>query len=44
VESGDREVAMNADCRQGTLDGRNPSTAQEAELLNAACQVAFGDV
>lgn len=44
VESGDREVALNADCRQGTLDGRNPSTAQEAELLNAACQVAFGDV
>ena len=44
VESGDREVAMNADCKRGTLDGRNPSTAQEAELLNAACQVAFGDV
>jgi hypothetical protein len=44
IESGDREVALNADCKRGTLDGRNPSTAQEAELLNAACQVAFGDV
>jgi hypothetical protein len=44
VESGDREVALSADCKRGTLDGRNPSTSQEAELLNAACQVAFGDV
>jgi len=44
IESGDREVALNADCKRGTLDGRNPTTAQEAELLNAACQVAFGDV
>lgn len=44
IESGDREVALNADCKRGTLDGRNPSTSQEAELLNAACQVAFGDV
>ncbi len=44
VESGDREVAMNADCKRGTLDGRNPGSAEEAELLNAACQVAFGDV
>ncbi|MEB3320769.1 MAG: hypothetical protein VKI63_07515 [Cyanobium sp.] len=43
VESGEREVAMNADCKRGTLDGRNPGTAQEAELLNAACQVAFGN-
>jgi hypothetical protein len=44
VESGDREVALNADCERGTLDGQNPRTAQEAELLNAACQVAFGSV
>ncbi len=44
VESGDREVALNADCKRGTLDGRNPSSTQEAELLNAACQVAFGSV
>ena len=43
VESGEREVAMNADCKRGTLDGRDPSTAREAELLNAACQVAFGN-
>ena len=44
IESGDREVALEADCKRGTLDGRNPSTSQEAELLNTACQVAFGDV
>lgn len=44
VESGDREVALNADCKRGTLNGRNPTSAEEAELLNAACQVAFGSV
>jgi hypothetical protein len=43
VESGEREVAMNADCKRGTLDGRDPGSAREAELLNAACQVAFGN-
>lgn len=36
-------VEMTADCQQGTLDGRAPQTAQEAELLNAACVVAYGD-
>ncbi|MCU0528797.1 MAG: hypothetical protein MUD04_04740 [Cyanobium sp. Prado107] len=36
-------VEMTADCEQGTLDGRAPRTAQEAELLNAACVVAYGD-
>lgn len=30
-----------ADCQQGLLNGQPPSTAAEAELLNAACQVAF---
>jgi hypothetical protein len=28
----------------GTLNGVNPSTAAQAELLNAACQVAYGAV
>lgn len=35
---------LSADCNQGLLDGREPSNAAEAELLNAACQVAFGSV
>jgi hypothetical protein len=35
-------LTMNANCRQGTLNGRDPNTAAEAELLNAACQVAYG--
>ncbi|ABB56559.1 hypothetical protein PCC6311_0544 [Synechococcus elongatus PCC 6311] len=30
-----------ADCQQGLLNGQPPTTAAEAELLNAACQVAF---
>jgi len=42
VIDGGRSVAMTADCRQGTLNGREPGTAAEAELLNAACQVAYG--
>ena len=33
---------LSADCRAGTLDGRDPNTAAEAQLLNAACQVAYG--
>lgn len=36
-------VEMTADCEQGTLDGRTPRTAAEAELLNAACVEAYGD-
>ncbi|MEB3318813.1 MAG: hypothetical protein VKO39_11835 [Cyanobacteriota bacterium] len=34
---------LTADCKAGTINARLPNTAQEAELLNAACQVAFGD-
>jgi hypothetical protein len=33
---------LTADCNNGLLDGREPQSAAEAELLNAACQVAFG--
>lgn len=33
---------LNADCNAGLLNGQPPSSAAEAELLNAACQVAFG--
>ncbi len=35
---------LTADCNSGLLDGRQPQSAAEAELLNAACQVAFGSV
>jgi hypothetical protein len=33
---------LSADCQSGLLNGQQPENAQEAELLNAACQVAFG--
>lgn len=33
---------LTADCQQGTINGQDPASAAEAELLNAACQVAFG--
>ena len=33
---------LSADCQSGLLNGQQPANAQEAELLNAACQVAFG--
>ena len=33
---------LSADCSSGTLGGQEPSDASEAQLLNAACQVAFG--
>jgi hypothetical protein len=42
VIDGGTALTMNANCRQGTLNGRDPNTAAEAELLNAACQVAYG--
>lgn len=31
-----------ANCQEGLLDGQIPSTAAQAQLLNAACQVAYG--
>nr|WP_208677402.1 hypothetical protein [Synechococcus elongatus]QFZ92365.1 hypothetical protein EKO22_08380 [Synechococcus elongatus PCC 11802] len=37
----DQTFQVNADCEQGLLNGQPPSTAEEAELLNAACQIAF---
>jgi hypothetical protein len=33
---------LTADCQEGTLNGTVPSSAAEAELVNAACQVAYG--
>jgi hypothetical protein len=34
---------MTADCNNGTLNAVQPASAAEAELLNSACQVAFGN-
>lgn len=42
ASDGQNRLTMQADCRNGLLNGQTPSTASEAQLLNAACQVAFG--
>lgn len=31
----------SADCRSGLLNGRSPENPEEAQLINAACQVAY---
>ncbi|MFY8147786.1 MAG: hypothetical protein ACOVNL_01040 [Prochlorococcaceae cyanobacterium] len=31
-----------ADCKQGLLQGQPPSTLDQAQLLNAVCQIAYG--
>jgi hypothetical protein len=40
---GDSDVAFTADCRSGDLNGKAPGSVAEAQLLNAACQIAFGN-
>ena len=40
--AGSPPVKGAANCQQGLLDGQVPSTAAQAQLLNAACQVAYG--
>lgn len=35
---------MEADCADGLLDGEVPTSLAEAELINTACQVAFGSI
>jgi hypothetical protein len=40
--TGDTRFEAQADCRQGELNGREPASAAQAELVNAACQVAYG--
>jgi hypothetical protein len=42
VTDGVESRQISADCRSGALGGQEPSDASEAQLLNAACQVAFG--
>jgi hypothetical protein len=42
ADDGSSTLTFRADCRSGTLNGYPPQNANEAQLLNAACQVAFG--
>jgi len=42
ADNGYDTVRYSANCKQGTLNGGAPRNADEAQLLNAACQVAFG--
>jgi hypothetical protein len=42
VSDGVESRQISADCSSGTLGGQEPSDASEAQLLNVACQVAFG--
>ncbi|MFM8525952.1 MAG: hypothetical protein ACKOCM_10085, partial [Cyanobacteriota bacterium] len=40
--SGSPPVKGAVNCQAGLLDGQVPSSAAQAQLLNAACQVAYG--
>ncbi len=42
ASTGQTRFEASADCRTGSLNGREPASAAQAELLNAACQVAYG--
>ena len=44
VTASGNSYRLTADCNSGYLNGREPSSASQAELLNAACQVAYGSV
>jgi hypothetical protein len=36
------DYTLDTDCKQGTINGQDPTNLAEAELLNAACQLAYG--
>ena len=42
VQADGNDYQLSADCNAGMINGEEPKTAAQAELLNAACQVAFG--
>lgn len=44
MQTNGNNYQLTANCNQGTINGQEPSNAEEAELLNAACQVAYGSV
>jgi hypothetical protein len=39
---GNTELMGSANCQSGLLNGQVPSNADQAQLLNAVCQVAYG--
>ncbi|WP_156796664.1 hypothetical protein [Cyanobium sp. PCC 7001] len=39
---GEGQLTGAANCQQGLLDGQVPATVDQAQLLNAVCQVAYG--
>ena len=39
---GSGQLSGSANCQQGLLNGRVPASVQQAQLLNAVCQVAYG--
>ncbi len=43
ASDGSTTLTFRADCRAGTLNGYPRQNASEAQLLNAACLVAFGE-
>ncbi len=44
VNNNGNSYRLQADCADGLLDGEVPTSLAEAELINAACQVAFGSI
>ena len=44
VQANSTDYQLKANCKQGTLNDQIPMNIEEAELLNAACQVAYGPV
>jgi|LakMenEpi03Aug12_release.lakeMendotaPanAssembly.Ray.scaffolds.fasta_scaffold207116_2 hypothetical protein len=44
VQVNSTDYQLNANCKKGTLNDKEPINIEEAELLNAACQVAYGPV
>ena len=42
VQASGNNYQLSADCNAGTINGEDPKSAAQAELLNAACQIAFG--
>lgn len=42
--NGNYTYEMEADCEDGLLNGEVPTSLSEAELVNTACQVAFGSI
>ena len=42
ITDGVESRQISADCSSGTHGGQEPSDASDAQLLNAACQVALG--